>query len=185
MKKLLSIIILLVIGFMTGMAVNVTWDWWSRIDTDEIKLFLRYANNFKYTDGSTYKGATDKDTERIVDEATPIPFNISINPKNEQSVVLGLFNFNSKPTDDIMFRLILPDEFQVTRYEGWTYNGNGEYYTKLGNINSGVGHNTIKPIDFIVKEPNKYPIEYKVSGRGFRAFSRTIYFDVQDYSKKN
>lgn len=182
MKKLLPIIISAVIGLMVGMAVNVTWDWWNKIDIDEIYLFLRYPDNFKYSDGKSFNEVTGSN---IVYGNTPIPFNISINPKNEQSVVLGIVNNNSKPLDDVMFRLILPKEFEVTRYEKWTYNGDGEYYIKLGNINSGVGHNTIKPIDFIVKEPKTHLIEYKVSGRGFRAFSRTIYFDVQDYRKKN
>ncbi len=173
-RSLITLGLTLSVGIFIGIAVNFTWNWYTKINTDEIKLFLRYAQGFTYSDSTTYKGADSDNPSRIIDESIPLKVN------EEYRTVFGVLNNNSKPIDDVMLRLRFTKGFEVIEplEKGWIFNGNREYYTPLGNINSGVGHNTIQGITFKAKKLGPLKIEYVLSGRGFKAFTNKVVFDV-------
>lgn len=153
------------------------------IDTDKIFLGIRYAYNFKYPDGKSYKEATLNDGDRIIDE--PLPLDININRKHEQSPVFAVDNTtNSKTIDDVTLEIILPAEFAVTEnlLPSWIPQGNNRYSTKIKFVEGGRGRN-VEALHFTVTEPGLYPFVYVISSRSFKAFRRMAYLNV--YSKEH
>lgn len=171
-----------IFGLVSGVIITVlgmlSYDFITKIDSPKIVAYLPYANDYFYSNGKTYRGASPSPANnmpRDINPADPIP----LNSKNEShKLTIGVRNLNIKSIEDIRLFLGLPQEFTLIKWDPWLRYSENQCSIPLGNINPGIGHNAVEPIFFKVTKPGNYTIDYIIAGKNIYPIKRKITFYV-------
>lgn len=178
------LLVAFIIFICSGIGLYIKSEWTKA----RIHLGIRWAHNLKDSSGKTYQGATEQHNWVLVNNADPIPINININDKSEQSIVFGVNNTNTESLKRVQLDITLPQEFEfVPKTKTWIPQGNNRYTTYLGDIPSageyGQGINGQEPIYFVAQKAGEYEFIYGICGDNFRAISRTGKFSIYSSHK--